>query len=208
MKIHDITRTVSPQIVIWPGDQQYQPIWTTTISENGVVNVGAITMSTHTGTHADAPHHYAEHGIDVSEQPLENYIGPALVMEIENSEIIEIAHVEHLDFNNVKRILFKTKSSRLSDSEWIDDIVWLGTETAEYLGKHGVRLVGMDGPSVDRVDSKELPTHQMLMKYNISNLENLALRNIAPGMYELVALPLKLEGLDASPVRAILIERK
>ncbi len=205
MKIYDISRTVSPAIAVWPGDQRFERRWTMQIQRGASVNVGAITLSVHTGTHADAPYHFDEAGRDVSELPLEKFIGPALVVEVRDAERIEIDHVRPVDFSRFQRILFKTVASSLEDSRWEDDFVYLAGETAKFLGEQGVQLVGVDSPSVDPMKSKTLDAHKMLARYGIVNLENLNLSQIQPGEYQLIALPLKLKGLDASPVRAVLI---
>jgi len=207
VKIYDISRTISPEIAVWPGDQKFEPSWSAKMAGGASVNLGAIRLSTHTGTHADAPYHFLEDGADVTALPLEKYIGPAVVVTVLNANCIEIGHLKDLDFTRIKRILFQTKSSKLADSVWIDDIVYLSTDAAEYLGKKGVLLVGVDGPSMDPVNSKTLEAHKILASYGIVNLENLNLNEISPGEYELIALPLKLKGLDASPVRAVLIEK-
>lgn len=178
------------------------------IADGSSVNLSSILLSTHTGTHADAPYHYLADGADITELPLEKYIGPALVVELPASaDHIKIEHVKDLNLSKIKRILFKTKSSQLADSVWTDDIVYLGAETTEFLGKKGIQLVGMDGPSMDPVKSKTMDTHKMLARYGIVNLENLLLKDVPAGEYELIALPLKLKGLDASPVRAVLLEK-
>ena len=177
--------------------------------QNGAsVNLGAITMSLHTGTHADAPYHFKEDGADINQLSLEKFIGPAFVVEVFDSPQIQIEHVRSLDFSRVKRVLFKTKASHLEDSDWDNDFLSLATETAEILGKRGIQLVGMDSPSVDPMKSKTLDTHKMLARYGIVNLENVNLAQVPAGEYQLIALPLKLKGLDASPVRAVLIDMK
>ncbi|MBI1729258.1 arylformamidase [Candidatus Acetothermia bacterium] len=208
MKIYDISRTISPEIAVWPGDQKFESRLMLKIADGSSVNLSSILLSTHTGTHADAPYHYLADGADITELPLEKYIGPALVVELPASaDHIKIEHVKDLNLSKIKRILFKTKSSQLADSVWTDDIVYLGAETTEFLGKKGIQLVGMDGPSMDPVKSKTMDTHKMLARYGIVNLENLLLKDVPAGEYELIALPLKLKGLDASPVRAVLLEK-
>jgi arylformamidase len=206
MNIYDISRTVSPSIAVWPGDQRLEHRWTMQIQKGASVNVGAITLSVHTGTHADAPYHFDEQGVDISRLPLEKFIGPAIVVEVPDAQRVEIEHVRPLDFSRIERILFKTRGSDLDDSRWEDDFVYLTPETAEFLGKQSVQLVGLDSPSVDPMKSKTLDTHKMLARYGIVNIENLNLSDVPPGEYQLIALPLKLKGLDASPVRAVLLD--
>jgi arylformamidase len=175
------------------------------IAKGAAVNVGAITLTVHAGTHADAPLHFLPDGVDISRLDLQKFIGPAVVIEISDAPEIGVAHLRELDFSRIQRVLFKTRSSSLSDSVWVDDFVFLNTEAAEFLGKHQIKLVGMDTPSVDSMISKTLSTHKTLAGHGIVNLENLNLSQVSPGEYQLIALPLKLAGLDASPVRAVLI---
>ena len=207
MKIHDISREISPEIAVWPGDQKFESTLNAKISDGSSVNLSSILMSTHTGTHADAPYHYEDDGKFITEMALEKYMGLALVLEIVDADLIEVKHLDHIDFSRIKRLLFKTKSSQLDNSVWIDDIVPIAPEAVEFLGSQGVQLIGMDAPSVDPVDDPTLKAHHALAKHGIANLENLYLKDVAPGEYELVALPLKLASLDASPVRAILIQQ-
>jgi arylformamidase len=206
MKIYDISRTLSSSIAVWPGDQVFEQSWTMQIARGAAVNLSAIKMSVHAGTHADAPLHFLKDGPTIGELSLEKFVGPVTVIEIENSaKSIKLADVQALDFSKTQRLLFKTRASLLDDSIWVDDFIFLATETAEFLGKNSVQLIGMDTPSVDPMTSKTLDTHKMLACHGIVNLENLKLAGVPPGDYQLIALPLKLAGLDASPVRAILI---
>lgn len=202
----DITRTLRPGIAVWPGDQEYTPRWTARIEDGSSVNVGAVTLSTHTGTHADAPLHYEAGGAPIESIPLDHFVGDAWVVEIpEDADFIRPAHVEDVPFDRFRRVLFRTRSSRVADDVWAPDFTAFDPETVEYLARHGVVLVGTDAPSVDPADSTVLPAHHALARCGIVNLENLLLRDVAPGGYRLAALPLKLAGLDAAPVRAILL---
>ncbi len=207
MKIYDISRTISPAIAVWPGDQPFQQIWTMRISQGAAVNVAAITLSTHTGTHADAPYHTDDEGLDVARLPLEPFIGPAVVIEVRDAKRIGIEHVQGIGVARTQRVLFKSDVSGFPDDRWPEAFRPIAPELVEYLGERGVRLVGTDAPSVDPMESRTLDAHKILARYGIVNLENLQLTDVPPGEYELIALPLKLEGLDASPIRAVLLER-
>ncbi len=205
MKIYDISRTLSPKVAVWPGDQPFEHTWTMQINQGASVNVSAIKLTVHGGTHADAPLHYLKEGKTIVELPLEKFIGPATVIEIRDSDRIKIEHLQILDFTKTRRLLFKTNASFLDDTVWDNDFVYLDTDAAEFLGKHKIELIGIDTPSVDPMTSKTLNTHKMLARYGIVNLENLKLAQVSPGDYQLIAFPLKLEGIDASPIRAVLI---
>ena len=207
MKIYDISRAISPKIAIWPGDQPFKQRWTMRIAEGAAVNVAVITLSTHTGTHVDAPLHVDDTGLDVAQLPLEALLGPAVVIDVQGAERITLEHVAGIDLQRMPRLVFKTGVSELPDDRWPERFPPIDPELAEHLGRQGVVLVGTDAPSVDPADSKTLETHKILAHYKIVNLESLQLREVPPGEYELIALPLKLYGLDASPVRAVLIQR-
>lgn len=204
MALYDISRTIAPGIAIWPGDTPFQNHFVMQMEKGDSCNVGTVTMSVHTGTHSDAPLHFDDQGLDISKVPLDKYLGPATVVEIPSAACIEPRHIAELDYERISRILFKTKASERPDDEWDEDFVYLSEAAAELLGKKGVQLVGLDSPSVDPFRSKTLTAHKILLRYGVAILEGLNLNSVSPGEYELIALPLKLAGLDASPVRAVL----
>lgn len=204
MGLYDISRTIAPGIAVWPGDTPFGHKFAMQMQNGDSCNVGTITMSVHTGSHSDAPLHFDDRGSDISGMPLEKYLGPATVVEISSDSSIEPKHLVRLAFDKISRMLFKTKASACPDDEWDEDFVYLSKAAAELLGEQGVQLVGLDSPSVDPFRSKTLAAHKILRHYEVAILEGLNLQGIPPGEYDLIALPLKLQGLDASPVRAIL----
>jgi arylformamidase len=205
MKIYDISRTLSPTLAVWPGDQKFEHSWTMEMAKGSAVNVSAIKLTVHAGTHADAPLHFLPNGADITQLSLERFVGAATVIEIEEPGCITVEHIHSLEFPKTKRVLFKTRGSFLEDDVWEDNFSFLGQKTAEFLGENKIELVGMDTPSVDSMTSKILDSHKTLARYGIVNLENLNLSQVSPGDYQLIALPLKLKGIDASPVRAVLV---
>lgn len=205
MEMYDITRSLSPEVAVWPGDRPFKMEWTAKIGDESSVNVGAFEMSTHAGTHADAPLHFQPRGISIDRVPLSHFVGPALVLEIRAAEAVELHHVDGIDFGEVQRVLFKTRASELPDSSFRRDFVYIAPEVVRYLGEKGIVLIGTDAPSVDPFDSKDLPAHHALAENSIVNVENLSLSGVDAGRYQLFALPLKIVGLDAAPVRAILV---
>ena len=206
MALFDITCPLNASTAVWPGDRTYQAEWTARINrEEGsgsAVNIGAVSMGTHTGTHADAPLHFDADGCSVDHLDLLPFIGPATV--IEHSEKTPI-RPRHVDLGAVApRILFKTHCSNYGSSEWCQDLCPFTEKAIDAFGACGIKLIGTDAPSVDPVDSKKLSAHHACQRNGIAILEGLDLRLVAAGTYELIALPLMLGGLDASPVRAIL----
>lgn len=163
-------------------------------------------MSLHTGTHADAPLHFLSSGKSASEASLGAYIGEALVVDLtSNGETVTVVTADDVAaIGEVKaeRILFKTSSAQ--SEKWNPEFAYFDAGAANALVTRGIRLVGIDTPSVDKSDSTTLDSHKIFARADIAILENLSLRHVNGGSYELIALPLKFAGMDASPVRAIL----
>lgn len=205
MKLFDISMPLYNGVPGWPGDTPYSFDLAWTKEDSGSVNVGKVEMSTHTGTHVDAPYHFENNGETVIELPLERYIGPAFVMDVTSVKEITLEHLKNKLPNGTIRVLFKTNC-------WHDrtvfpkQIVPISSEAVPFLKSCGVKLIGVDMPSVDPLDSKELSAHHALYEHNIHILEGLVLDDVPEGEYELIALPLPLQNADGSPVRAILKE--
>lgn len=206
MALIDISRTLSPATAVWPGDQEVQWTWTARLGQNdSSVNLGALQLSAHAGTHVDAPYHVDEEGGTTEALSLSSFVGPAQVVEVGADESIRPEHVPN---SSAGRLLFKTRASALSDYEWPDSLAPLTVEAIQRMSDDGVVLVGTDAPSVDPLDSSELPAHHALIDAGIVHLEGLSLKGVSPGHYELLALPLKIKGGDAAPVRAVLSDSK
>jgi arylformamidase len=204
VKLIDVSMPLHTKIPGWPGDTPFTFDFAWTKEQSGSVNVGRVEMSTHTGTHIDAPYHFDNDGKKVLELPLELYAGPASVIDLVGREITA-AFLQDKIKQNTKRVLFKTGC-------WVDrtlfpeSITPIPTEVVHFLHECGVELIGVDMPSVDPLDSKELPAHHALHQHNIHILEGLMLDHIEEGEYELIALPLPLQDADGCPVRAVLRE--
>ncbi len=199
----DISQQLDDTIPVWPGDTPFSYEITWPKSDSGSVNVGQVTMSVHTGTHIDAPFHFDNDGKKVLELDLDVYIGDARVIDVSSFESIGKAELSSFDLAGVKRLLLKTSSVKRT-AGFPESIPYLREDAAPYLEEIGVVLVGVDVPSVDPLDSKELKAHHSLFEHGIHILENAVLHHIAEGDYELIALPLALKEADGSPVRAIL----
>lgn len=201
-RIYDISRPVSTALAGWPGDTAYSYEMLCRLTEGAAVNLGSIAMSPHTGTHIDAPYHYDEQGNTVGQLRLETYIGLAAVLSVEGKQSINPEDIPTA-WLKVPRLLLRT-GGWADDTRFPERIPVLSDSVPEWLGSHGIKLLGVDLPSVDPLDSKELRNHHALGNHGIAILEGLDLRNVPEGFYELVALPLRIEGADGSPVRAIL----
>ena len=201
-RIYDISRTVSARLAGWPDDTPYRYASVCRLTEGASVNLGTLTMSPHTGTHIDAPYHYDDQGKTVAQLPLEIYLGPAAVVHVEGKERITREDLPKR-WLKVPRLLLRTGGWE-DDTRFPERIPVLAPDVPAWLQAHGVILLGLDVPSVDLIESKDLPIHHALGNAGIAILEGVDLRAVPEGFYELIALPLRLEGVDGCPVRAIL----
>lgn len=202
-RLWDISPLVAPDAPIFPGDEPYALRWTARLSPDCPVNLSALTMSPHVGAHADAPLHYANGVASAAEVDLHAYLGPCRVIHaIGCGPLIHIEHLAHAAADMPERVL--VRCMQRADTVWNPDFTAYAPETVAWLAERGVRLIGLDTPSVDPASSKTLDSHQQLLRLNLRVLENLVLDEVPEGDYELIALPLKLAGACASPVRAVL----
>jgi arylformamidase len=203
MMLLDISRRLEKDTPTWPGDTpfSYEVNWTK--EQTGSVNVGRLTMSIHTGTHIDAPFHFDTEGRKVHELDLNIYIGRARVIDVSGKESIGAAELAAYEIKGVQRLLLYT-GSWITAHQFPQKIPCLRPDIAPFLSNMGIRLIGIDVPSVDPLDSKELAAHHALHSYDIHILEGILLDHINPGEYELIAFPLPITGADGSPVRAVL----
>jgi len=200
--IIDISPLVDETLAVWPGDSPYRAQDLLRIEDGASVHLSTITLSCHTGAHADAPCHFVAGKEGIDSVPLDAYLGPCRLVDVApHDHAVRPADLEGLELE--ARMLLRTGCGT-DRSDFPDPLTCLTVELIEYLAEHGVVLVGLDSPSVDRFESKDLPVHKALHRRGIVNLESLALDGVPPGRYELIALPLRFRGRDASPVRAIL----
>lgn len=205
VKIFDITRTINPTLAVWPGDTPFSAEVVTAIKDGSSINLTTLTMSSHMGTHVDAPYHFLNDDLTMEAVPLEAYIGPATVVTVQREAgPLTPADFPGLDWSGVKRLLVHSVASAKLVDQFPTEFVYPSPELAEVMARHGVVLFGSDAPSMDDMDSKTLPGHKALRRHRIAILEGLLLTGVPDGVYELIALPLKIQGGDGSPVRAVL----
>lgn len=205
MPVFDITRTIRPTLAVWPGDAIYSLTAISSLAAGDSVNLMTLHMSPHTGAHTDAYFHYQQDGVSIADMPLEAYLGPAqVVTTTRSSGPLVPEDFPNVDFGAAPRLLIHSPVSALPDDVWPDAFPYLSPELIAHLAARGVCVIGVDSPSVDAFDSCDLPCHQALYAHRMVNLECLCLHGVPDGMYELIALPLKLDGACASPVRAVL----
>ena len=202
-RLWDISPPVAPGVPVFPGDAEFALRWGWTMSADCPVNVSTLTLSPHTGAHADAPLHYSPGGAPVGALALEPYLGACRVVHaIGCGPLVQWQHLAHALQGLPPRVLVRTY--RRAPTEWDPALAAFAPELVERLADAGVLLVGIDTASIDPADSKTLPSHQVVRRRGLRVLENLLLDEVPEGDYELIALPLKLMTADASPVRAVL----
>ncbi len=189
---------------VFPGDTAYSQQLHFSLEPGCPVNVNSITLSPHTGAHADAPLHYANGEATIGEVDLAPYLGPCRVIHcIGCGPLVLPEHIAHALDNLPARVLLRT--SRVASQSW-ESFTAVAQETLGLLATKNIALIGIDTPSVDPATSQDLPSHHQLLAHGLRVLENLVLDDVPEGDYELIALPLKLTRADASPVRAVLRE--
>jgi arylformamidase len=204
-RLWDISPPLDARSPVFPGDTAYRQEWGATIAPGCPVNVSAITLSPHTGAHADAPLHYEDGAAAIGAVSLEPFLGRCRVIHaIGVRPLVELAHLAHALAEPLPaRVLVRTYDRAPTDA-FDPDCAAFAPATIEALADRGVTLVGIDTASVDPAASKTLDSHQVLRRRDLRVLENLVLDDVPEGDYELIALPLKLTTADASPVRAVL----
>jgi len=207
MKIIDISLPITEEIITDPGDVRFSKAPICTIERSGC-NMTKLILGTHTATHIDAPFHFLKDGNSVDQIPLSHFIGKAQVIEVKSPEITG-AIIEKELKDGIERVLFKTKNSELYKSkDFSKSYTHLTEDGAVFLVKAGIKLVGIDYVSIEKFGTPDFKVHKILFEANICVLEGIDLLSVNPGVYTLVALPLKFKGLDGSPVRAVLISER
>ena len=210
MKIFDISVSIHPKLPVWPGDPQVVLERYRQQSKGDASNDSRLACSVHCGTHIDAPAHFIDRGTTIEQLSLDSLVGSATVVEFPEIDRItpDLLETQRIDAQT-DRLLFKTKNSELwadPEHEFYPDFVALSAESARWVVKKGIKLVGIDYLSIQLFKDAEPQTHQILLEAGVIILEGLDLRAVEPGNYQLICLPLKLAGSDGAPARAILIQ--
>lgn len=204
--LFDISPPVGADTPLFPGDEPFALRWRARIGPDSPINLGALTLSPHAGAHADAPLHYADGAASIDQVDLAPYLGRCRVIHVIGcGPLVTPADLAHAAADLPPRVLLRTcERARCVTTAWDPQFSAIAPEALTWLAERGVRLVGIDTPSVDPADSTTLDAHQRLRRHDLRVLENLVLDAVPAGDYELIALPLKLVGACASPVRAVL----
>ena len=206
MRVYDISLNLSTDTVRWVVAPPLEVHERRRMSRGDDANATALTVSVHAGTHVDAPFHFLPDGAGIDALPLERFIGPALVHQVDTDRYITEDHVNAIPLDGATRVLFKTRNSALlKRRDYEPNFVAFSVEAARALVARGVQLVGLDYLSVAHAD-EQVPVHRAFLDHGVVLLEGIDLSEIVPGRYELICFPLRLRGLDGAPCRAVLRE--
>jgi arylformamidase len=206
-RIHDVSVPLVPGLPVFPGDPALA-IEVVRRAGEAPYGLARLNLTTHSGTHVDAPAHFVAGGTTVDALPLEILIGKARVVEVPGRERVERADLEALDLRDDLRVLLKTRmSGQLLKAGYQEDHVYLTGDAAHYLAQAGLKLVGFDYLSIDRFGDGSYPAHHALLGAGVVVVEGLDLSEVEPGEYDMTCLPLRVGGGDGAPARVVLRSR-
>jgi arylformamidase len=207
-RIFDISIPVVHGGAVYPGNPEIRIEPHAEVSKGASSNLSRLSFGSHTGTHVDAPKHFFDGGSPVDRLPLSALIGPAIVVAFpDDVRSVTAAHLETQKLAGARRVLIRTRNSGfINDAQFHSDYTFVAPDGAEYLASLGVELVGVDYFSVEQFHSGHHRTHRTLLERGIVIVEGLDLSAISPGEYQFSCLPLRLEGLDGAPARAVLMK--
>ncbi|HKJ92454.1 MAG TPA: cyclase family protein [Longimicrobiales bacterium] len=207
MKLIDISQPLGPGTAVWPGDRPVSLEWTMRRRDGDSVNVAALSLSVHAGTHVDGSLHVDDDGVAAGSLPLSAFVGPAVVVDARGRAALDADTLDGVDLAGAPRVLLRTRAA--SDATTFPQrFAALTPALARRLVALGVPLVGTDAPSVDPVDSTSLDVHRILAAGGVVNVENLVLDDVVPGRYTFIGLPLRLVDADSAPLRAVLVAER
>jgi len=206
-RIHDVTVPLTPGMLVYPGDPAFELEPVQRLGE-AAFNLSRMVLTTHSGTHVDAPAHFLAGGATIDQLPLDILLGKARVVELTARERVERGHLEALDLRDDLRVLLKTRmSGQMLKARYQEDHLYLTVDAAHYLAQAGLKLVGFDYLSIDRFGSADFPAHHALLEAGVVVVEGLDLSEVEPGEYDMACLPLRVGGGDAAPARVVLRSR-
>ena len=202
-KVYDIAPSITEKLAVWPGDTPMSREVLMDMARGDNITLSTLRATMHLGAHADGPNHYGKDAPAIDERGLDYFLGPCQVIRVGVARATRITPAMLPGEVTTSRVLFAT-GTYPDPENWNRDFAALSVELVDFLHERGVITVGIDTPSVDLFESKDLPAHKAILRCNMSILEGLVLKDVPEGTYELIALPLPLVGFDASPVRAVL----
>lgn len=205
MEIIDISLALDQDTVIYPGDPEFSSHLVASLAEGDSATVSALALGSHTGTHVDVPAHFIKDGLTLDQVPLEHWLGPALVVDVTKADpCVTARDLAGVPLQDYGRILLQTKNSFATAKEFQPDFIFLAEDACDLLLAAGVKTVGFDYLSIDPPGG-DFPAHHRLLGQGTCLIEGLALGHVRPGAYYLACLPLKLQGQEAAPARAVLL---
>jgi arylformamidase len=206
-RIYDISVPIRSGGLVYPGNPEIDIELQQAVARGASANVSTIRFGSHTGTHADAARHFFDDGQPVDKIPLDRLIGPALLLGFSDSiRSVGVSELREHDLRDHKRVLLRTRNSAfLSQTEFVKDYTFLAPDGAQYLVDKGVELVGIDYLSIEQFHSGHHRTHRTLLERSVVIVEGLDLSVPPPGEYQFICLPLRIEGCDGAPARAVLV---
>jgi arylformamidase len=206
-QVYDVSLILDENLPSWPGDPPAKLERTARIEAGDEYNCSQMFSSLHWGTHVDAPFHFNPQGWTIDQIPLEVLMGTTTVIELGHPAIIKLNHLKKYNLNSVERLLIKTRNSTYWDEpplHFQKNYTCLSREVAEYFVRLDLKVVGIDYLSIECYDDPEYPVHKILCKQNIIIIEGLDLRQIRPGQYDMICLPLRIKNGDGAPARILL----
>jgi len=203
MTLYDISPPITDSLKVWPGDTPPTREVLCDMNSGHNLTLSTLRATVHLGAHADAPSHYGRDARTIDQQDLDIYLGPCRIIPVNVHPGRRISPDDITTPIDAQRVLFAT-GTYPDPCDFREDFAALSPDLVNWLHERGVRLIGIDTPSVDLFDSKDLPAHNACLRHDLAILEGLVLHHVPAGLYELIALPLRLAGFDASPVRAVL----
>lgn len=205
-RIFDLSPPIDERLNVWPGDVGYTRTISGHMKDGSTVTTSVIRSTTHMGSHADAPSHYGLDAPTIDQMPLDLYVGECQVVTVNAVRGTRVTPEQVEAAIDLPRVILRTGTFP-DFQKWNTDFAGLSPELVDLMFEMGVKLVGVDTPSVDLFDSKDLSAHKAFLRHEMAIIEGLVLDGVPDGVYELIAVPLKLIGCDASPVRALLREQ-
>lgn len=207
--IYDISVMLGVEDITYPGTPPYSREMISRLADGDASNLSKLVMSTHSGTHLDAPSHFIPDGSNIDDYPAQSFILPAHVVRVEEQNVIIPKNLSELDTSPGDAVLLKTdnsRSGRATNGEFTEEFVYLSPEAAEICVNRELSLIGIDYNTIEPLRAKSYPVHRKLLGNGILILESINLADVPEGTYSLICLPLKMKCAEASPVRAVLIE--
>jgi arylformamidase len=205
-KFYDITRTLGKDEICYPGDHPFETVQAFSIEKSDPFNLMQLKFSNHIGTHIDAPKHFVNNGKTLDRFPIDRFIMEAIVVEINSDAEIAVEEILQYEFPKGGAVLFKTKNQYLSRKEFDQNYVYLNSKAAKKIVENQIFLVGIGYISIESYHDETYPVHKLLLQSEILILEDIDLKSVPAGKYQLICLPLKIFNSDAAPCRAVLVK--